>query len=163
MWLERCASHQWNQIWCGISRVNRVPVVDRSCFEGFFRVLRFFLPLCHYIYRLYILRMLLAFSQPVNCIFWPIKTHNWLVAASKLHNHWGTGCTAEWPYCPFAILWCDSARSRTHDFIHDTRHIGRLERMPVVVESAPAEVCVCHHLKWRKTVWSLRNQSGTNA
>ena len=29
---------------------------------------------------------------------------NWLVAASKLHNHWGTGCTAEWPYCPFTVL-----------------------------------------------------------
>ena len=56
--------------------------------------------------RMSYLRMLLAFSQPVNCIFWPIKTQNWLVAASKLHNHWGTGCTAEWPYCPFVILWC---------------------------------------------------------
>ena len=33
------------------------------------------------------LRMLLAFSQPVNCIFWPIKTLNWLVAASELHKH----------------------------------------------------------------------------
>ena len=55
-----------------------------------------------------VLRMLsVAFSQPVKCInFWVIKTQKWLVAASncKLHNHWGTGCTVEWPYCPFAIL-----------------------------------------------------------
>ena len=28
------------------------------------------------------LRTLLAFSQPVNCIFWPIGMLNWLVAAS---------------------------------------------------------------------------------
>ena len=33
------------------------------------------------------LRTLLAFSQPVNCIFWPIGMLNWLVAASKLHKH----------------------------------------------------------------------------
>ena len=45
-----------------------------------------------------------AFSQPVNCIFWPIETLNWLVVASKLHKHRGTCYTAEWPYCPFAIL-----------------------------------------------------------
>ena len=44
------------------------------------------------------LRMLLAFSQPVKCIFW-------LMAASKLHKHRETCCTAEWPYCPFAVLW----------------------------------------------------------
>ena len=49
--------------------------------------------------------MLLAFSQPVNCIFRPKKTLNWLVAVSKLRKHRGTCCTAEWPYCPFAILW----------------------------------------------------------
>ena len=36
------------------------------------------------------LRMLLAFSRPVNCVFWPIETLNWLVAASKLHKHRGT-------------------------------------------------------------------------
>ena len=35
------------------------------------------------------LRTLLAFSQPVNCIFWPIGMLNWLVAASKLHKHRG--------------------------------------------------------------------------
>ena len=29
----------------------------------------------------------LVFSQPVNCIFWPIITLNCLVAASKLHKH----------------------------------------------------------------------------
>ena len=40
----------------------------------------------------------------VNCIFWSIETLNWLVAVSKLHKHRGTCCTAEWPYCPFAIL-----------------------------------------------------------
>ena len=33
------------------------------------------------------LRTLLAFSQPVNCIFWPMGMLNWLVAASKLHKH----------------------------------------------------------------------------
>ena len=49
------------------------------------------------------LRMLLAFSQPVNCIFWPIKTLNWLVAASKLHKRRGTCCTAEW-LC-YAVTW----------------------------------------------------------
>ena len=48
--------------------------------------------------------MLLALSQPVNCILWPIKTQNWLVEASKMHKHGRTGCTAEWPYCPFATL-----------------------------------------------------------
>ena len=32
------------------------------------------------------LRVLLAFSQPVNCIFRPIKMLNWLVVASKLHK-----------------------------------------------------------------------------
>ena len=44
------------------------------------------------------LRTLLAFSQPVNCIFWPIGMLNWLVAASKLHKHSETCCTAEWPF-----------------------------------------------------------------
>ena len=51
------------------------------------------------------LRTLLALSQPVNCIFWPIGMLKWLFAASKLHKHRGTCCTAEWPYCPFTILW----------------------------------------------------------
>ena len=32
------------------------------------------------------------------------RTLNWLMAASKLHKHRGTCYTAEWPYCPFAIL-----------------------------------------------------------
>ena len=41
------------------------------------------------------LRTLLAFSQPVNCIFWPIGMLNWLVAASKLHKDRVTCCTAE--------------------------------------------------------------------
>ena len=27
------------------------------------------------------------------------------MAASKLHKHSRTCYTAEWPYCPFAILW----------------------------------------------------------
>ena len=53
----------------------------------------------------FVLRMLLAFSQPVNCIFWRIETLNWLVATSKLHKHRKTCFTAEWPYCAFAILW----------------------------------------------------------
>ena len=51
------------------------------------------------------LRTLLAFSQPVNCIFWPIGMLNWLVAASKLHKHRVTCCTAEWPFYSFLILW----------------------------------------------------------
>ena len=53
------------------------------------------------------LRMLLAFSQPVNCIFWPIITLNWLVAASKLHKHTGghVALLIGPTYCPFAILW----------------------------------------------------------
>ena len=51
------------------------------------------------------LRTLLAFSQPVNCIFWPIEMLNWLVAASKLHKHRETCCTAEWPFYSFLILW----------------------------------------------------------
>ena len=50
------------------------------------------------------LRTLLAFSQPVNCIFWPIGMLNWLVAASKLHKHRETCCTAEWPFYSFLIL-----------------------------------------------------------
>ena len=47
------------------------------------------------------LRTLLAFSQPVNCIFWPIGMLNWLVAASKLHKHRVTCCTVEWPFYVF--------------------------------------------------------------
>ena len=50
------------------------------------------------------LRTLLAFSQPVNCIFWPIGMLNWLVAASKLHKHRETCCTGEWPFYSFLIL-----------------------------------------------------------
>ena len=50
------------------------------------------------------LRTLLAFSQPVNCIFWPIGMLNWLVAASKLHKHRETCCTAKWPFNSFLIL-----------------------------------------------------------
>ena len=50
------------------------------------------------------LRTLLAFSQPVNCIFWPIGMLNWLVAASKLHKHRETCCTAEWQW-PKKYLW----------------------------------------------------------
>ena len=50
------------------------------------------------------LRTLLAFSQSVNCIFWPIGMLNWLVAASKLHKHRETCCTAEWFFYSFLIL-----------------------------------------------------------
>ena len=50
------------------------------------------------------LRTLLAFSQPVNCIFWPIGMLNWLVAASKLHKHRQTCDTAEWLFYSFLIL-----------------------------------------------------------
>ena len=51
------------------------------------------------------LRISLPSCQPVNCIFWRKRTLNWLVAASKLHNDRASCCTAEWPYCPFPILW----------------------------------------------------------
>ena len=34
-------------------------------------------------------------------IFWPTKTLNWPVAASKLHNDRAPCSTAEWSYCPF--------------------------------------------------------------
>ena len=51
------------------------------------------------------LRTLLAFPQPVNCIFWPIGMLNWLVAASKVHKHREACCTAEWPFYSFLILW----------------------------------------------------------
>ena len=50
----------------------------------------------------------LPLCQPVHCIFWPIRMLNWLVAARKLHNDRVTCCTAEWPYCPFPILWHQS-------------------------------------------------------
>ena len=41
----------------------------------------------------------------VNCIFCPIRTLNWLVAASKLHKNRAPRRTAKWPYyCPFSIL-----------------------------------------------------------
>ena len=59
------------------------------------------------------LRTLLAFSQPVNCIFWPIGMLNWLVAASKLHKHRETCCTAEWPFYSFLILWRRYGRRET--------------------------------------------------
>ena len=32
-----------------------------------------------------------------HCIFWPIRTLNWLVAASKLHDDGAPFCTATWP------------------------------------------------------------------
>ena len=62
------------------------------------------------------LRTLLAFSQPVNCIFWPIGMLNWLVAASKLHKHRETCCTAEWPFYSFLILcnWCKYCTEHAH-------------------------------------------------
>ena len=44
----------------------------------------------------YCLRISLLLWQRVNCIFWPIRTLNWLVAASKLHDR-APCCTAEWP------------------------------------------------------------------
>ena len=35
-----------------------------------------------------------------------LANKNWLTAANKpAHKHSGTCCTAEWPYCLFAILW----------------------------------------------------------
>ena len=45
-----------------------------------------------------------------------IKTLSWLVAAAgKLHKHRGTCCTADWAYCPFAILTGAYTQPRTHD------------------------------------------------
>ena len=32
------------------------------------------------------IRISLSLWQPVNCIFWPMRRLNWLVAASKLHK-----------------------------------------------------------------------------
>ena len=89
------------------------------------------------------LRTLLAFSQPVNCIFWPIGMLNWLVAASKLYKHRETCCTAEWPFYSFLILWLlvsatyvilrkitsairDQSENREHKFTlrkHEDRHL----------------------------------------
>ena len=66
------------------------------------------------------LRTLLAFSQPVNCIFWPIGMLNWLVAASKLHKHRETCCTAEWPFYSFLILWlCCEVTLRLLEILND--------------------------------------------
>ena len=66
------------------------------------------------------LRTLLAFSQPVNCIFWPIGMLNWLVAASKLHKHRVTCCTAEWPFYVFLFY----AKGLTRPTKHDLDHSG---------------------------------------
>ena len=75
--------------------------------------------------------------QPVNCIFWPIRTLNWLVAASKLHNDRALCCTAEWPYCPFPILW----RSRGSIIFHSSpasycaeKSVENLEKFFVTVK-----------------------------
>ena len=38
---------------------------------------------------------------------------NWLVAASKLHKHRETCCTAEWPFYSFLILWPSSRKCDT--------------------------------------------------
>ena len=67
------------------------------------------------------LRTLLAFSQPVNCIFWPIGMLNWLVAASKLHKHRETCCTAEWPFYSFLILWFSIAFTGRPSVVDDTK------------------------------------------
>ena len=45
------------------------------------------------------LRTLLALSQPVNCIFWPIETMNWLVAAIGEHVDLLSGPTVYFLYC----------------------------------------------------------------
>ena len=78
------------------------------------------------------LRTLLAFSQPVNCIFWPIHFSgqafsqpancifwpmlNWLVAASKLHKHRETCCTAEWPFYHFLFYGFNREQPRPRCF-----------------------------------------------
>ena len=56
-------------------------------------------------------RTLLAFSQPVNCIFWPIGMLNWLVAASKLHKHRETVALLSGPSIHF--LFYDPVKQKT--------------------------------------------------
>ena len=65
------------------------------------------------------LRTLLPFSQPVNCIFWPIGMLNWLVAASKLHKHSETCCTAERPFYSFLILCLGLRPKLRRDWEHE--------------------------------------------
>ena len=40
--------------------------------------------------------MSLQLSKPVNCIFWPIRILNWLVAACKVHTNRMACCTTEY-------------------------------------------------------------------
>ena len=44
----------------------------------------------------------------------------WLVAASKLHKNRGACCTAEWPYCSFAIL--STCHNEHHFIVFNTRY-----------------------------------------
>ena len=37
--------------------------------------------------------------------FKPIRALIWLFAACKLHKYGARGCTADWPYGSFPILW----------------------------------------------------------
>ena len=73
------------------------------------------------------LRTLLAFSQPVNYIFWPIGMLNWLVAASKLHKHRETCCTAEWPFYSFLILWLRGGLHESGLSFNPKRHFKLIE------------------------------------
>ena len=102
------------------------------------------------------LHMLLAFSQPVNCIFCPIITLNWLVAASKLQKHRGTCCTAEWPYCPFAILWYFKLQKTSAEqfslfsiFNFVRIFFWLLDNFIQVRQSAPLLPCFKKKLFWR--------------
>ena len=73
------------------------------------------------------LRTLLAFSQPVNCIFWPIEMLNWLVAASKLHKHRETCCTAEWPFYSFLILWLSDCLQESFSNLNTWSHDNNIK------------------------------------
>lgn len=46
----------------------------------------------------------LRYSQPVNCIFWSIKTSNWVTATSKQIKYTAPGCTEDWCCCSLPIL-----------------------------------------------------------
>ena len=62
------------------------------------------------------LRTSLTLCQPVNCIFYPIKTLKWLVAASKLHNVRASCFTAESPFI-YSTMVYETDRRVKYEFI----------------------------------------------
>ena len=86
MWQRRVAAH--HHAWFVLRKSG--DWVQVSCLEwNTYTVKEWTVKPLHWILCARALRILLAFSQPVNCVFWPIETLNWLVAASKLHKHRG--------------------------------------------------------------------------